>query len=137
MSDYFTRLIAQNSVGPNILSADEDDVEQVYICGTCETAHDYHHEAQSCCPVEVYAEWRCGTCSEVHGQKADAVSCCGTGAAPMSCPVCIERAESYRDAADCCLFLHPSISPAARERIADAVENGAAWADAIKANENH
>lgn len=135
MSEFFTRLIANNSIGPNLQQSDDGDVEMVYICGTCDEAHSQRYSAESCCPVEVYEEWRCGTCMELHGEKEDAIACCIPGSMPMRCPVCMKLAESYQDAADCCLFLHPSIAPDARERIADAVKSGVSWADAIKANE--
>lgn len=47
----------------------------------------------------------------------------------MRCPVCTTQHSEYRLAADCCLW--KDLPAPTRWRIADAVEAGATWLDAI------
>ena len=78
--------------------------------------------------------YQCDNCEEVHDFESDAEECCsdeGTlGASSQCCPVCGEDGGDYRDAADCCLW--KDLAAPARWRIADAVEAGSTWQEAIE-----
>jgi hypothetical protein len=77
--------------------------------------------------------WRCPECLDVHDDEDDAERCCAEtpkeAAVSNSCPVCGEKADTHRLAADCCLWR--DIGAAERWRIADAVEAGATWAEQL------
>lgn len=87
--------------------------------------------------------YECPVCSEWHVDEDDAKECCAaanddsarepTALAPSHCPVCRQRAEadSTYAAAECCLW--KSVGHWDRYRIAQAVEAGAGWIDAIEA----
>ena len=71
-------------------------------------------------------------CGEMHEYKDDAIDCCaGEDDVLESCPVCNAAFATHRDAADCCLW-HDLDAPT-RWAIADKVEAGATWAEAIAA----
>ena len=89
--------------------------------------------------IESVMCWRCKECSEVHECKDDALDCCPPLEAsgkhdqdpPILCPVCGADHAEHRLAVDCCLWR--DIDAPTRWRIADAVEAGADWAEAIQA----
>jgi rubredoxin len=90
-------------------------------------------------PVEVSA-YRCPVCNYLHEDEDEAADCCDyeppTGAKPhddedIYCPVCGQAYVDHRHAVDCCLW--KDIDAPTRWRIADAVEAGAEWVEAIKA----
>lgn len=140
--DFFTRIIAANSVGPNMIpaggSCSSESPRKVYICGSCDTSHDSHTAAEECCPPEVYSEYQCPVCSETHGELRDAETCCGKASAqPIQCPVCLLKADSYEEAADCCLHTHPTMTAPGRWLTAAMVAQGMSWAEAVAANVNH
>lgn len=139
--DFFTRMIALNAVGPNLQeSPGAKEVCELYICSVCDAVHNYRREAENCCPVEVHARYQCPTCEEQWGERDEAVTCCTNASqspSPMQCPVCMEGAESFAIAADCCLHTHPTMTAAGRERVAKEVEGGSTWLEAISANAFH
>ena len=140
-ADFFTRLVALNSIGPNVLRpAAPGGVNKVYICGNCDTIHNEYFAAQTCCTPEVFTEYQCPACQETYGDAASAADCCGkagSGAQPMQCPICMRGAESFEMAADCCLHTHPTMTALGRWRVAEMVEAGTPWAEAIAQNVNH
>jgi hypothetical protein len=84
--------------------------------------------------AEAVTMWRCTECDEVHEWKSDAEECCDpagkpAGSGPVSCPVCGNRFDAHRDAADCCLW--KDLDAITRWRVADAVDAGATWAEAL------
>lgn len=90
--------------------------------------------------VRVVTAYECPVCSAWHEDRCDAEDCCAddaksepTALAPSHCPVCRQRAEagSTYAAAECCLW--KSVGHWDRYRIAQAVEAGAGWIDAIEA----
>ncbi len=82
--------------------------------------------------------YECCTCFEQHEDEQDAADCCPTETddrlpdeIPVYCPVCdklIGEGE-YREATNCCLW--KDFGPFERYAIADKVEAGATWAEAI------
>lgn len=42
-----------------------------------------------------------------------------------------------KDAADCCLHTHPTMTAFGRQRVAAAVASGASWIEAVTANVQH
>lgn len=143
-ADFFTRLVALNAVGPNILDAGsthgDGDVEQRWVCGGCEADHSSRFDAEECCRPEVYTQYKCPDCDELHDKEQEAQSCCGgvgVHGQPMQCPVCMRGAESFEIAADCCLHTHPTMTALGRWRVAELVESGTPWAEAIAQNLNH
>ena len=141
MSDFFTRLIAANEAGPNIPSmgagGSDNDIAVVYFCGACDEEYCSGYEAEACCAPKAYREYRCNECSETHHSKALAMSCCSGDASRRFCPMCMQPASSYEDAADCCLFKHPQLTQVGRQMVAKAVEGGQSWLDAVAAHINH
>lgn len=82
--------------------------------------------------VEAVVMYRCPTCGELHDWEDDAEACCEETAVEPSapnCPVCGEKYDSHRAASDCCLW--KDLDAPTRWKIADAVEAGAEWADAL------
>jgi hypothetical protein len=77
--------------------------------------------------------WSCPKCRELHEAEDDAASCCAPSGGGTDhdtrCPVCSEEAADFRAAADCCLW--KDLAAPVRWRIADAVEAGATWTDAL------
>lgn len=144
-ADFFTRLVALNAVGPNKLrpsTADcTDAVSMVYECASCYATHDFEAAAEECCPPS--QKWRCNSCQKVHFDEDEAENCCPelVSAAPvyqpMQCPVCMREADSFEIAADCCLHTHPTMTALGRWRVAELVQSGTPWADAIAQNVNH
>lgn len=137
---FFSRMIALNAAGPNVMagSVEVGEIRRMYICGACDKAHPYEHEAESCCPIEIYVEYQCPVCKEGWGNKAEAADCCGNKAqSPMQCPVCMRGADSFEAATECCLHTHPTMTALGRQRVAERVERGMSWADAVKENEYH
>lgn len=136
--DFFTRIIAVNALGPNTQEA-SGEVEEVFLCSQCEEAHDDYDDARNCCRPDVYDRYRCTSCRAVYLREEEAEKChpFTSTAQPMQCPVCMTCAESYEDAADCCLHTHPNIDAFGRERIAQAVANGTPWPEAVARNVTH
>lgn len=138
-TDFFTRLIAAQTVGPNMQANRKDaDCITAYECNSCEEEFDDEYEAKNCCrPQEIY---RCSVCREKHEDEEDAISChpgAGVNGQPMQCPICLQGAESFEDAADCCLHVHPTMTALGRQRVAAAVAAGSSWLDAVAANIHH
>lgn len=134
---FFTRLAALNTLSPNaITSAAEDEVTEVWVCSMCDSEHDDEHDAQECCPPDVYQRYRCAICRKLHRSEDIASSCCPAAgkAQPMQCPICMRSADSFQIAADCHLHTHPTMTAWGRSKVADAVEAGTPWADAITAH---
>lgn len=143
-AEFFTRLVALNAIGPNILEAgstySDGDVEQRWVCGGCEADHSSRFDAEECCRPEVYTQYKCPGCEELHDNEQDAESCCGgvgVHGQPMQCPICMRGAESFEIAADCCLHTHPTMTAIGRQRVAELVERGTPWAEAIAQNVHH
>lgn len=90
-------------------------------------------------PIWVDA-YKCPVCGDLHEDEDDAADCCAFREQPVAarsphaeesvfCPVCGSAASDYRHAVDCCLWR--DVDAPTRWRIADAVEAGAEWMDAI------
>lgn len=144
-ADFFTRLVALNAVGPNNLrppsSEGNGGVSMVYECPRCYATHDFESSAVECCPPS--QKWRCDSCQEVHYDEDEAENCCPELVSPaityqpMQCPICMREADSFEVAADCCLHTHPTMTALGRWRVAELVESGTPWAEAIAQNINH
>lgn len=86
--------------------------------------------------VEVVV-YRCCECRELHDDEDNAVECCAPDASDglhheegaSHCPVCYDRHNSPREAADCCLW--KDLDAPTRWRMADQVEAGATWTEAL------
>lgn len=139
-ADFFTRLVALNAVGPNVLDRggahSDSEVTKRWVCGGCEADHSSRFDAEECCRPEVYTQYKCPGCDELYDTEPEAKTCCGNGR-PMQCPVCMREAESFEIAADCCLHTHPTMTALGRWRVAELVEAGMPWAEAIEQNVNH
>lgn len=86
--------------------------------------------------VEAVLMYRCTECDEVHDHRLDAEDCCPPDDLllhheedSVQCPVCGEEHIDHRYAVDCCLW--KDIDAPTRWRIADAVEAGATWHEAL------
>lgn len=136
--DFFTRIITANCLGPNMGNATaEDDCIVAYECAGCGEEHDDEDEAKDCCrPHEIL---RCAICRERHKNEDEACACCANSerGQPMQCPVCLSGADSFEDAADCCLHTHPTMTAFGRQRVAAAVVSGTSWIEAVTANVQH
>lgn len=139
-ADFFRRLIAVQSLGPNVVTDDhaEGDYIAVYECNGCLSEHDAEDEARDCCaPRELF---KCVFCRERHSAEDSAAECCASipmAGQPVQCMVCMKRAESFEDAAECCLPNHPTMTAWGRQRVAQAVAAGTPWPEAVQANTNH
>lgn len=84
-------------------------------------------------PIEC---WRCAECLQVYEWEDEAEECCvdpaPAAASNSDCPVCGESYNSPRDAADCCLW--KDLDQAQRYAMADAVEGGQSWLEAMGLN---
>jgi len=90
--------------------------------------------------VKEVTAYRCPVCTSLHEDESDAERCCpfdGAGAkglhdqeAAQHCPACQAQYRTEREAVDCCLWR--DIDAPTRWRIADAVEAGATWIEAIE-----
>lgn len=144
-ADFFTRLVALNAVGPNNLQPPSSEgnggVSKVYECQSCYTTHKWEDDAAACCPP--IKKWKCAACSDVHYDEDEAENCCPELVSPaityqpMQCPICMRAADSFEIAADCCLHTHPTMTALGRWRVAELVESGTPWAEAIAQNINH
>lgn len=82
--------------------------------------------------------WRCPVCHDVHDDQTDAELCCAPKLglhheeSAVQCPVCAEEHGTHRDAADCCLW--KDLDAPTRWAVADAVEAGTPWAEALGLN---
>lgn len=112
---------------------------EVWGCTGCGAIFETKEGAQACdlCPQGTQPgepleeiRWECPDCSERHEDEDAVVDCCKAERDHIiSCPVCGALADGYLDAADCCLW--KDLDMATRYRIADAVEAGSTWADAL------
>ncbi len=136
---YFTRLARLNANGPNMLPTSDEAAEAVWVCSMCDEEHADEGAARECCQPDVYERFRCCICRTLH-RTEDAAADCHPQVGkhqPMQCPICLAGAESFQEAADCCLHTHPTMTATGRERVAASVANGTTWPDAIAANEFH
>lgn len=136
---FFTRLAALNALSPNLVDPrGNHDTAEVWVCSMCGTQHDDQSDAKDCCPPEVYRRYRCDNCKSLHRAEEAANSCCPStmDAQPMNCPICMRLAYSFQIAADCHLHTHPTMTSWGRSKVADDVEAGMPWADAISAHAN-
>lgn len=70
-------------------------------------------------------------CGELHEYRDDAIECCAEEPGDIRCPVCNVYCANEMIAADCCLW--KDLDAPARWTIADKVNKGATWAEAIAA----
>ena len=101
-----------------------------YVCHGCDKLHESEDSAAECCPPDIEAVW-------VHPDSGErffdadalreALDCPAQGDTP--CPVCHSKCKDTHDAANCCLW--KDLDVAARFRIAQAVDAGAEWGEAI------
>ena len=141
MSDFFTKLIAVHSLGPNVATPElsASGCVVMYACAVCDEEHDDEDDAIECCPRRPREIIKCAVCRESHDTEEDAVAChpAVSHSQPMQCMVCMKRADSFEDAAECCLPNHPTMTHWGRQRVAQAVASGIPWAEAVQANINH
>lgn len=138
-ANYFTQMAALNAAGPNAF-VEPDEVEEVYLCSICETEHDDMEDAADCCKPDVYTRYRCGVCRDLHRTEEKAEKCHAMvhdNSQPKQCPICLKSAETYQVAADCHLHTHPTMTAHGRSLVAEAVEAGMSWVDAIAAHADH
>ena len=136
--DFFSRLIQTQSLGPNMAPTKaQEEPDRIYICNACSEEHEDSESAYTCCPPDIL--YRCNVCRKKYSDEDDAMDCHPKQSVgqPMRCPICLQDAESYEEAADCCLHTHPTMTAAGRQRVAQAVENGTPWPDAVAANLHH
>lgn len=135
--DFFTRLVEQNTLGPNMPAETTSEIEAIYECAACGEEHADEWDAQRCCRPAVY--FKCPACAEKCDDEDEARECCGSSSdlPPRVCPICLSWAGTYQDAADCCLHTHPSMTGYGRQRVAEDVERGMPWADAIRVHACH
>lgn len=136
---YFTQIAALNALSPHAdTSPPGEEVAEVFVCSMCDAEHDDEQDAEDCCPPEVYRRYRCGVCRKLHRSEEGAEDCHPSAGRPqpMQCPVCMQSAETFQIAADCHLHTHPTMTAWGRTKVADAVEAGTPWADAIAAHEH-
>lgn len=86
--------------------------------------------------IEEVTMYRCPDCRELHEWEDEAEECCKDEPAVIAwsadCPVCGERYEEHRMAADCCLW--KDLDAPTRWAVADAVEAGSTWVEALQIN---
>ncbi|MFA9283738.1 hypothetical protein ACCQ08_03065 [Comamonas sp. SY3] len=137
-SDFFTRLILQNHLGPNMATpGNAGGSIESYACAACGEEHIDQEDAKSCCPPSVI--FKCRVCRSRYEEEDDAEDCCpgvANGQA-LQCPVCLKGADSFLVAADCCLHTHPTMTAYGRQLVAEAVSRGTPWPEAVAANINH
>jgi hypothetical protein len=139
-TDFFSRMIATQQQGPNLKAgSSEESCLILYVCPSCDDEHEDEDDARECCPRHIYEIYRCTVCRKKHQDEDEAIACHPghVHAQPMQCPVCLESADSFQIAVDCCLHVHPTITAAGRARIATAVANGMPWPEAVQTNINH
>ena len=75
----------------------------------------------------------CAACGDDWDSEQGAQECCDweSSIQAMQCPICLQIADDFQSAADCCLHTHPTMTAAGRERVATAVAGGVPWPDAI------
>jgi hypothetical protein len=86
----------------------------------------------TCTEITMY---RCDTCDELHDDEDEAQDCRAeedesSDRESDDCPVCGAESYDYRAATDCCLW--KDLDAPKRWAIADAVEAGATWQEAIR-----
>lgn len=85
----------------------------------------------TCTEVTLY---RCDACEEEYDYRSGAEDCCAEedpdDQEPDDCPVCGSESYDYRAATDCCMW--KDLDAPKRWAIADAVEAGATWQEAIQ-----
>lgn len=133
-SRLFTTLLAQAEAEADPKKrAASVETRTVYLCPQCDDEHKTEDAAMYCCApsIEEATRYVCPECDEDHETESAAMECCGCAGAPAParCPVCNGEAQDYEDAADCCLW--KDLDKLARRRIANAVEAGEHWSDAI------
>lgn len=101
------------------------------------TAHAAGANGKAPRPREV-TMFRCGTCNDLHDEYEEAEDCCAPLAAsglpvrddnPNACPVCAAEYGNTREATNCCLW--KDIDAPTRYALADRVEGGATWPEAL------
>lgn len=88
--------------------------------------------------AEPVSAWQCSNCGDLHLRRSDAEVCCQPihhEEAPQVCPICDAVHKDSYNAADCCLW--KSLDAPTRRRIADQVEAGSTWTEAISAVTAH
>lgn len=75
--------------------------------------------------------WLCPHCEDIHTTETSAEECCLPLAQIHECPICESEAGSVHEEASCCLW--KDFDMATRHRIADSVEAGSTWREAIEA----
>lgn len=98
------------------LPPDQDDTEPdsviAYTCPECNHLYKYRSDARDCCADERKTRLKLKPERDV-----------------VPCPVCRTDCDDVFDAADCCLWKH--LDQPTRRQIAEAVENGATWAEQL------
>lgn len=86
--------------------------------------------------IEAVTMYRCPECLDLHDWEDDAKECCDDTPVEAkhatACPVCGAGYDLHRYAADCCLW--KDLDAPTRWAVADAVEAGATWLEALHIN---
>lgn len=84
--------------------------------------------------IECVLMYLCPGCGEPHHCKSDAENCCDPeedeDEDPIECPVCGSACDDHREAASCCLW--KDLDAPTRWKVADAVEAGVTWTEALQ-----
>ena len=85
----------------------------------------------TCTAITLY---QCDACKEEYDSRSEAEDCCAEeepdDQESTDCPVCGSESYDYRAATDCCLW--KDLDAPKRWAIADAVEDGVTWQEAIE-----
>lgn len=134
-TDFFSRMVRTNELGPNMPSAAGGNAMSVWFCSSCKKDYETQRGADECCgSFNSSLEYFCAECEKEHPSKHEAKNCCLQVTVPAVCPVCMSRAESHEDAIECCLHTHPTLTKAEMDRILAAIKNGKSWSEAFFAS---
>ncbi len=158
MTGFFTRLIAANECGPNVLQkkllepgSTERKAKRIYFCSSCNDAHDSKEDALMCCDPDVEEGWACAHCDTEHYSKDSAELCCTEdaefGGADLRIPQCIvcmqavngreDAADKWIEAAQCCIPVkHPYMTSLDCEQMGRLLAAGHGWSEAFAAVES-
>jgi len=79
-------------VGGKCTTAPQEDVQTMYLCGSCGTDYETKAEAKKCC-----CSYVCSECESEYDEKADAVKCC----LAYGCEYCGEEYPTKKEAVAC------------------------------------
>ncbi len=101
-----------------------------FKCPVCDDLHKRERDAESCCPRDADEVWVHPKSGEVFHSEESLHEYMLAEADESICPVCLNVCRDTHDAANCCLW--KDLDASARFRIANAVDAGKTWADALE-----